>query len=247
MKPFPRRRFLASAALGSLALAGARPQPASAQSAVTLRISSSLTADQNSAHYIWYQRFAANVKDAVGPRRDSGIFPEQPARQGSRCRAAGEGRLDRHDDHRILDLGDGRARVRHARPGLRVRQQCPRGEGARRRCRAQPGEDPAGPDRLHGDRMGVALRRAQRVYQNTGHVARRDQGRQAARSAHHRLHRDVQADGRDPDPDPVQRALHRRADRGGGRLRARRCHRARDQAVSKCRSTAGSPSICSAR
>ena len=79
--------------------------------------------------------------------------------------------------------------------------------------------------------MGVALRPAQRVYQNTGHVARRDQGREAARSAHYRLHRDIQADGRDPDPDPVQRALYGRADRGGGRLRARRCNRGRDQAV----------------
>jgi len=75
MKSFPRRRFLASAALGSLALAGGRPERAGAQSAVTLRISSSLTADQNSAHYIWYQRFAANVKAAVGPRVILEFFP----------------------------------------------------------------------------------------------------------------------------------------------------------------------------
>ena len=75
MKQLLRRRFLASAALGSLALAGARPQRASAQSAVTLRISSSLTADQNSAHYIWYQRFAANVKAAMGPRVTLEFFP----------------------------------------------------------------------------------------------------------------------------------------------------------------------------
>jgi hypothetical protein len=68
MKQFARRRFLASAALGTLALAGTRPKRADAQSAVNLRFSSSLTADQNSAHYIWYQRFAADVKAAVGPR-----------------------------------------------------------------------------------------------------------------------------------------------------------------------------------
>jgi tripartite ATP-independent transporter DctP family solute receptor len=48
---------------------------AGAQTAVTLRVSSSLTADQNSAHYIWYQRFAANLKSATGPRIAADFFP----------------------------------------------------------------------------------------------------------------------------------------------------------------------------
>ena len=60
-----RRRFLASASVAALALAGGTPR-ARAQSAVTLRISSSLPADQNAAHYPWYQRFAANLQGAIG-------------------------------------------------------------------------------------------------------------------------------------------------------------------------------------
>ena len=42
---------------------------------MSLRISSSLTADQNSAHYIWYQRFDANLKAAVGTRLVLEFFP----------------------------------------------------------------------------------------------------------------------------------------------------------------------------
>lgn len=75
MQQHPRRRFLTSAALAALALGGARPKLAAAQSTVNLRISSSLTADQNSSHYIWYQRFAANVKSAMGPRVTLDYFP----------------------------------------------------------------------------------------------------------------------------------------------------------------------------
>src|SRR5258708_23070411 len=60
-----RRRFLASASVATLALAGGMRGPR-AQSAVTLRISSSLPADQNAAHYPWYQRFAANLQGTIG-------------------------------------------------------------------------------------------------------------------------------------------------------------------------------------
>lgn len=48
-----------AAALG--ALAGV---PARAQGAVALRMSSSMTADDNAAHYVWYQRMEANLKAA---------------------------------------------------------------------------------------------------------------------------------------------------------------------------------------
>jgi len=73
MRSNPRRRFLLSAA--TAALAGTILPPARAQSAVTLRISSSLPADPNSAHYIWYQRFAANVSGVSGAKLELQYFP----------------------------------------------------------------------------------------------------------------------------------------------------------------------------
>ncbi len=48
---------------------------ARAESAIALRVSSSLTADQNSAHYIWFQRFVANLKSAAGSRIAADFFP----------------------------------------------------------------------------------------------------------------------------------------------------------------------------
>ena len=69
----PRRRFQTRAA--GLGLAGGLTRPSRAQSGVVLRVSSSLAADDNSAHYIWYQRFAANVKGAVGSRVTLEYFP----------------------------------------------------------------------------------------------------------------------------------------------------------------------------
>ncbi|HTT41010.1 MAG TPA: TRAP transporter substrate-binding protein [Burkholderiales bacterium] len=73
MRGTSRRHFLAavSAAAASAGLPGA----SQAQSAVTLRLSSSLTADQNSAHYIWYQRFDANLKSSLGGRVALEFFP----------------------------------------------------------------------------------------------------------------------------------------------------------------------------
>src|SRR5882724_6873740 len=70
-----RRRFVTGAS-ATAALAAARvPLLARGESAIALRISSSLTADQNSAHYIWYQRFAANLKTAAGSRIAADFFP----------------------------------------------------------------------------------------------------------------------------------------------------------------------------
>jgi tripartite ATP-independent transporter DctP family solute receptor len=70
-----KRKFLKSGlALGGLALTGGR---ALAQgSAVTLRMSSTLPNDPvNSAHAVWYNRFAANLKAAVGDKVVVNYFP----------------------------------------------------------------------------------------------------------------------------------------------------------------------------
>jgi len=75
MGPRSRRDFLASASAATLALASVVPTRARAQAVVTLRVSSSLTADQNSAHYIWYQRLSSNVKEALGTRVVLEYFP----------------------------------------------------------------------------------------------------------------------------------------------------------------------------
>lgn len=74
MNPLPRRRFLGAVA-ASGALAAGVPSRGHAQSTLSLRISSSLAADENSAHYVWYQRFAANVKSVLGPRVKLSFFP----------------------------------------------------------------------------------------------------------------------------------------------------------------------------
>lgn len=68
-----RRRFLATVPAAAMGL-GLVP-PARAQGTIALRISSSLTADANSAHYIWYQRFVANLKTATGGRVTADFFP----------------------------------------------------------------------------------------------------------------------------------------------------------------------------
>ena len=70
-----RRRFLVAASATSAMLSTGLPLTARAQSSIALRISSSLTADQNSAHYIWYQRFASNLKSAAGSRIATDFFP----------------------------------------------------------------------------------------------------------------------------------------------------------------------------
>ena len=76
MKSISRRSFLASASAGTLALTASLSAPLRAQSAITMRISSSMSADQNAAHYIWYERFAANLQGAMGDRVKLGYFPD---------------------------------------------------------------------------------------------------------------------------------------------------------------------------
>lgn len=73
MSSISRRRLLFSTV--AAAVAGSLPLAARAQAPLTLRISSSLPADPNSAHYIWYQRFAANVASAPGTKIEPQYFP----------------------------------------------------------------------------------------------------------------------------------------------------------------------------
>ena len=75
MSSFSRRRFVQSASAASLACAVALPDLARAQSPVALRFSSSMTADDNAAHYVWYQRMAANLKANVGDAVKLDYFP----------------------------------------------------------------------------------------------------------------------------------------------------------------------------
>jgi tripartite ATP-independent transporter DctP family solute receptor len=73
MSSISRRRLLLSTV--AAAAAGSLPLAARAQAPLTLRISSSLPADPNSAHYIWYQRFAANVAGVPGTKLEPQYFP----------------------------------------------------------------------------------------------------------------------------------------------------------------------------
>jgi tripartite ATP-independent transporter DctP family solute receptor len=70
-----RRRFLSAASATVAAIGAGMVARAGAQNRVAMRISSSLTADRNSAHYIWYERFAANLKTATGSRIATDFFP----------------------------------------------------------------------------------------------------------------------------------------------------------------------------
>jgi tripartite ATP-independent transporter DctP family solute receptor len=77
MQSISRRRFIqsASASVASFALASGASGIVRAQTPVTLRFSSSMVADQNAAHFIWYQRMEANLKAAVGDRIKISYFP----------------------------------------------------------------------------------------------------------------------------------------------------------------------------
>jgi tripartite ATP-independent transporter DctP family solute receptor len=70
-----RRSFL----VGAVTAAGAlcTPAIASAQSAtpIRLRVSSSLTTDDFSEHYVWYRRFADNLQKSAGDRIKLEYFP----------------------------------------------------------------------------------------------------------------------------------------------------------------------------
>ncbi|GAB5095900.1 TRAP transporter substrate-binding protein [Caballeronia sp. LP006] len=76
MQSTSRRRFLQTASAASLAVAGgALPSLARAQAPVALRLSSSMPANQNAAHYVWYQYLAENLKASVGEQIRIDYFP----------------------------------------------------------------------------------------------------------------------------------------------------------------------------
>src|SRR5258706_4415739 len=78
-----RRRLVAGTCATAALISAGIPMRARGENAIALRISSSLTADQNSAHYIWYQRFAANLKTAAGFPIAARFFPDKPPGQES--------------------------------------------------------------------------------------------------------------------------------------------------------------------
>src|SRR5262245_3988349 len=71
-RPVTRRRLLQGT--GAAALAAAWPI-SRAQSRVSLRFSSSMVADQNAAHFVWYEQLQANLKAAVGDAIKIDYFP----------------------------------------------------------------------------------------------------------------------------------------------------------------------------
>ncbi|BAN26977.1 TRAP transporter substrate-binding protein [Caballeronia insecticola] len=76
MQSISRRRFIQTASAASLAaVGGTLPTLARAQPVVTLRLSSSMPANENAAHYVWYQNLAANLKSSVGDQIRIDYFP----------------------------------------------------------------------------------------------------------------------------------------------------------------------------
>ena len=75
MASISRRRFVQAGSAASWAAAAGFPGIARAQSALSLRFSSSMTADDNAAHYVWYQHMQANLKAAVGDSIKLDYFP----------------------------------------------------------------------------------------------------------------------------------------------------------------------------
>src|SRR5262245_66166629 len=72
-RPFTRRLLLPTASAATLATA--LPLTTRAQSRVSLRFSSSMVADQNAAHFVWYERLQNNLKSAVGDAIHIDYFP----------------------------------------------------------------------------------------------------------------------------------------------------------------------------
>ena len=75
MASISRRRLVQAGTAASLAALAGVPAVARAQTAIALRFSSSMTADDNAAHYVWYQLFQTNLKAAVGEAIKIDYFP----------------------------------------------------------------------------------------------------------------------------------------------------------------------------
>ncbi len=75
MTRLSRRQFMAGSAGAAALAAGGWSASARAQEAISLRVSSSMPADQNAAHYAWFQEFEARLKDSLGDRVHLDYFP----------------------------------------------------------------------------------------------------------------------------------------------------------------------------
>ncbi|CAG4885813.1 TRAP transporter substrate-binding protein [Paraburkholderia gardini] len=76
MASISRRKFLQLTSAASVAAAaGSLPVIARASAPVSLRFSSSMVADPNASHYVWYQNFAANLKANLGDAIHVDYFP----------------------------------------------------------------------------------------------------------------------------------------------------------------------------
>ena len=73
MSTLSRRTVLHTAAASVATLAA--PSLVRAQAAISLRMSSSLTADMNSSHYVWFDRFQKNLQASVGKKVAVAYFP----------------------------------------------------------------------------------------------------------------------------------------------------------------------------
>jgi TRAP-type transport system periplasmic protein len=75
MTAFSRRRLVRAAGAASFTALAGWPAIGRAQATIALRFSSSMTADENAAHYVWYQRFQTNLKSGVGEAIKIDYFP----------------------------------------------------------------------------------------------------------------------------------------------------------------------------
>ena len=75
MASISRRRFVQAGSVASLVALAGVPVVGRAQTPIALRFSSSMTADDNAAHYVWYQRFQASLKAGVGDAIKIDYFP----------------------------------------------------------------------------------------------------------------------------------------------------------------------------
>jgi tripartite ATP-independent transporter DctP family solute receptor len=69
------RRDMLAGSLTALAVGGSLSRAVAADQQVSLRVSSSDPIDENAAHYLWFAKFSANLKNAVGDRIKFDYFP----------------------------------------------------------------------------------------------------------------------------------------------------------------------------
>jgi tripartite ATP-independent transporter DctP family solute receptor len=75
VKTLTRRQFVQSSSAAALAASTALPAIVQAQAPIPLRFSSSMVADQNAAHFVWYQRLEANLKNGAASNIKLEYFP----------------------------------------------------------------------------------------------------------------------------------------------------------------------------